>query len=252
MDRTMKTISFTIVHYGSDYLGWAIKSVYDQVDECHVVYTDKPSHGHGQVMKNPDSKQAIRESLFRFGDPQNKIKWTEGRWGNEGAHRMTANDLAQKAEADIVVVVDADEIWQAEGLRRSIEFARANEQRAYKAHMIHFWRSFGYVCRDQMMPDRIINRKGKPGTHNYLPNQKSPILHFGYARELKHIQYKISIHGHKNEWRPKWWERYQNWHPGMDDMHPCCLNIWNPRPFDREELPKLLKDHPYYDLPIIT
>jgi len=248
----MKIISFTCCHYGSDYLGWAIKSVYPFVDEAWVVYSEKPSHGHGTALTNPDSREAVKESLYRFGDPEDKIKWTKGTWAHEGHHRQEAYTIARKRGADMIVVVDADEVWQPQGLQDAIKAARDDPAKLCKAHMVHFWRSFDWVCRDGMTPDRV-RCLGASKEIKYLPTGKNPIYHFGYARELKHIKYKIAIHGHKAEWRKDWLERYSRWRPGCDmkDVHPTCKDIWTPMEFDKTTLPEWMRDHPYYDKRLI-
>jgi len=253
MEDQMKIISFTCCHYGSDYLGWAIKSVYDHVDECWVVYSDKPSHGHGTTLTNPDSKQAVKDSLYHFGDPDNKIKWKEGNYQHEGHHRIQSVEIAKERKAELIVVVDADEVWQPEGLELAISSAKEHPARNSKLRMIHFWRNFNWICRDQMMPDRIIKVGGDNKCFNYVGNSHSPILHFGYARKLIDCCYKISIHGHKGEWRNDWYNKFKNWRPGcgMQDLHPTCTNIWTPEPYDKSTMPVYMKTHPWYNSNLI-
>jgi len=41
----MKTEGMMVLHYGLDYLPYAIKSVYDHVDRFHVVYSPHPGRG---------------------------------------------------------------------------------------------------------------------------------------------------------------------------------------------------------------
>ncbi len=98
-----------------------------------------------------------------------------------------------------------------------------------------------------MRPGRFIKRSGEGQA--YLSEQ---YFHMGYARSIKDIEYKINIHGHKNEWRAEWMEMYRNWKYGMNDVHPTCEGIWNPEPFDKTTLPELMRDHPYYDLEAIV
>ncbi len=51
----MNIHSYTIVHYGADYLGYALKSIYDNVDQMHVIYTPHPSHGYRIDIPSIDS-----------------------------------------------------------------------------------------------------------------------------------------------------------------------------------------------------
>ena len=41
----MKIVGYTIVHYGADYIGYAVRSVLPLVDKHNIFYTPHPSHG---------------------------------------------------------------------------------------------------------------------------------------------------------------------------------------------------------------
>jgi hypothetical protein len=72
----------------------------------------------------------------------------------------------------------------------------------------------------------------------------------GYAQTPKIINYKQNIHGHKNEWRPGWYDNtFLPWQPGMNDVHPTNVNYWTPIPYVDDKhgtLAYLCDDHPYY------
>ena len=42
-------------------------------------------------------------------------------------------------------------------------------------------------------------------------------------------------------------EKYFSWVPGMNDVHPVAIGLWNPQSFEKEMLPEVLKKHPNYD-----
>lgn len=242
-------IAYYPLHYGSDYLGYSIKSIYDHVDKIHILYTDKPSHGHGSNAVNPDTKQKLIDAANLFGDPKGKIVWHEGRWPNEGAQRDTINGIAASDNADVIVAVDSDEIWDADVLTKAIEMSVKGGARNNCIRMLTFWRSFGNVCYDEMMPVRVICCKRAPGKTSYLEGR---VNHFGYARKVEDVAYKIAIHGHKNEWRGNWFDRYKNWPAsGNNDLHPTCHNVWNASPYDKTKLPEYMRQHPYYNLEVI-
>ena len=60
-------IAYYPIHYGSDYLGYSIKSIYDRVDQIHILYAKKPSHGHGTDLNNPDTFDKLKEASLQFG-----------------------------------------------------------------------------------------------------------------------------------------------------------------------------------------
>jgi len=244
-----------ILHYGMDYLGWSVKSIYDHVDKIFVVYTDQPSHGQGTNLKNLDSREDVMKSLYLFGDPKGKIQVVDGRFPNEGEHRNVVGK--HFGTADLILVVDADEVWHENTIGKVISYCQNTPGiHCFKMPFIHFWRSFRYYLSDPSMPDRLIAPKQPPGTYRCVPKEFGPVFHFGYAREEKFIKYKIDIHGHKNEWRPEWFEqRFRAWpaNRAMSDLHPTCHHsFWGvAQPFDVNNLPSVLRSHPYYTRDII-
>ncbi len=190
------------------------------------------------------------EAAFRFGDPQNKIQWIEGEWGNEGAHRDMAVQLYP--DADLIAVVDADEIWPTTDFAAITEWCLHQPNRTFKQKLRTPWRSFNFICDDEMKPDRFIRPKQIGST--YVPTELGYFYHFGYARAPSAIHYKLSCHGHKNELRPNWFENtFMKWSPfnNINDCHPTCVGFWNPKPFDKNLLPPLMRSHPYWDLDLI-
>ncbi len=244
-------VGFVCLHYGSDYLGYAIKSIYPCVDKILIAYSQAPSHGHSSDMRNPDNREACHAAAFQFGDPQNKIQWIDGHWSQEGNHRDVVHTMYP--DASLVVVVDADEIWHTHELAKSIEWVMTQPVRQIKVRLRTPWRSFNWICDDQMMPDRFY-RPRQEGIA-YLPGEIGTFYHFGYAREPKHIEYKLTCHGHKNELKSKWFENvYMRWSPtnNIPDLHPTCVGTWNAQPFDKLLLPEVMQEHPYRSKDLIT
>jgi len=231
------------LHYGKDYLGFAIRSVYDHVDEIVVAYTSKPSHGQDSPGPCSETQAELYEIASKAA--QSKLKWIEGSYDNEGAHRDAA---MENCGGDIILVLDADEIWDGNELSEALEVVKQSNHKEYLANAVHFWRSFNWACKDDMWPVRIIKPGGKETL--YL---KQKFYHFGYARKPDAVFYKMQIHGHKNEWRKDWFQKkFLTWDPGDKDVHPTCKNTWTPEPFDKTKLPDFMRAHQYYDMDIIT
>src|SRR5689334_10084788 len=107
----MKVVGFTALHYGRDYLAYAIRSIIDHIDEYHVAYTAIGSHGHRTDVKCPET----RDELYAIASAAagSKLRWHDGEWPYEGAQRDSIHEYAP--DADVIVVLDSDEIW-SEGL----------------------------------------------------------------------------------------------------------------------------------------
>lgn len=257
-------IASYVLHYGKEYLAWSIRSIQDCVDEIQVFYSPKPSFGYQAEAPCPETEDELKREAYRFLTPGKKLHWVSGVWPMEGMHRDAAVSAAKARGATQVLVVDADEIWDPETLKSQLRLAALSGIYECHARFAHFWRSFGWVCKDPSMPLRIINLNGVRDNHWYADGSVVPVLHFGYAQSEKIIKYKLSIHGHRSEWRPEWLaEKFLAWTPGceMVDVHPTCgwnssFNdyFWTPKPTPdplRDRLVALMSDHPYFNLEMI-
>ncbi len=186
----MKTIAYTALHYGKDYLASAIRSVIDAVDEYHVLYTPTGSHGHYSAMPCPESREELYEIARQAaGD---KFHWHEGAWAWEGQQRDAIHTLVP--DADVVLVLDADEVWSKRLAEFFVASARTGTMRGerYRVPIIHYWRSFHRcVLHDPAYPERLILPKNKGGGSSTvtIPDVR-PIHHFGYAQRPEIVEYK--------------------------------------------------------------
>lgn len=244
-------IAYYTLHYGSDYLGYSIKSIYDYVDKIFILYSDKPTFGWATELVNPDNKKKLMESAYLFSDPQNKIVWLDGYWQNEWQHREQIKSIAQSIGSEYVLTVDSDEIWDEECFKEVNDISSKTNFSTYKIRMLTLWKSFNWQCLDDMQPTRLWFPKRNGGE---FVGFNSRVYHFGYARSIEDVKYKVSIHGHKSEWRNEWIEKYEKWSPvnNLSDLHPVAYNVWNATPYDKNILPSYMKSHPYYNLELIN
>jgi hypothetical protein len=250
----MKTHSLTILHHGADYLSYALRSVYHSVDQLHVFFTPTPSHGHQTTTPFIETKQELQAAAFAY-DPDNKVKWYDMLGvSHEGPQRDLALQTVQAAGADLVIVVDCDEIWPAETLSYFIsDIWEKGAARNNLVNMIHFWRCFNWACYDEGWPVRIIDLRYNGGTE-YLPAAMGRVYHFGYAVTNRVMYYKWQIHGHKNELRPGWLENIWPHWPPPGNCHPTNGRnergepFWTPEPFDKALLPEFMEEHPFWGL----
>jgi len=243
----MSIHSLTILHYGKDYISYALRSIYHEIDQAHIFYTPTASHGHSTDLPPIDTKEELQQAVYSY-DPDNKIKWYDMIGvTHEGPQRDMALQTVQAAGADLVLVQDYDEIWPNAVLKNSLTFAQTSNVRNNLINMVHFWRSFDLICRDQGWPVRIINLMQANNEVAYIPHE--PVYHFGYAVTSQTMAYKWQIHGHKNELRLNWFEdKWYKW-PAPDDCHPTNdQDFWTPELFDKTQLPEFMRQHPFYDL----
>lgn len=246
----MKVIAYTALHYGIDYLYYAIRSVIDYVDEYWVLYSATGSHGHQASRTCPES----RDQLYSIAElvAGRKLRWIDGQWAHEGLQRMTIHEVCP--DADAILVLDADEIWPyGEKVKDLVYEAWAKQYHDVRLPMVHFWRSFSRaILHDPAFPTRIIIPKC--GNHDSVTMGDKPIAHMGYAQRPEIVQYKLETHGHKGEFRRDcdWFrDRYMN-PDAKTDLHPVGSEYWTwetVNPWDY--LPDWMKGHPYMGMEII-
>lgn len=242
-----RIIAFTALHYGTEYIREAIQSVQHAVDCWVFCYSPVGSHGHRVDANCPETEQQLIEAVQ--GALEIPFKWFRGFWPHEGAQRDYVHQL--EPDADLIIVVDSDEIWAPGAVESAIDQGLRMQVRNGRIAFWHFWRSFQYFCKDAAQPIRVI-KPDKPHGDAYL--DVHPVYHMGYAQRLDIIRYKINVHGHKNEWRENWLTMYEAWNPQhgpWEDLHPTNVDFWTAEPFAREQLPQLLKEHPYFGVEVI-
>jgi hypothetical protein len=152
----------------------------------------------------------------------------------------------------MVLELDADEIIEPSLCRDIIERYARGELTAYSYRLpfVHFWRSFNYVCRDGNHPTRLYLPRQRGGQEGiYYPSGAGHVLHFGYARTITDMRYKISLSAHQDEFRARWWDDvFMAFPDRLTDLHPVSVDFWNAEPYDRAGLPDCLRGHAYYGM----
>jgi hypothetical protein len=240
--------AYYALHYGKEWLKWSMRSVREHVDEIHVFYVSKPSHGTQTPIPCPETETEIRDIVDEF----DAVWWECPHFHWEGEHRdFAVNVLKHQRKADTILVVDGDEVWTPEHLTYAILAAEKCNTRNNLVYMRHFWRSLKWVCDDLAAPVRILRPNGI-GDINYIDGGK--VFHMGYAQSPSIIEYKQQIHGHKAEWRDGWFDDiFIDWMPGDEDVHPTNIDFWTPHKYydESDVLKQLVGDHPYWGLDII-
>ena len=232
--------------YGKEYLRQSLLSVKNHVDKMVIAYTRNPSHGFNSRLKNPDSENEMRLIAQEvLGD---KLIWdSQEGYFNESQHR--GRRYAFAPGFDIILTIDADEVFKEEDIKGAIEYAYNNPERYFGIKgYLNFWRSFNHVCTDGFRPIRIENLRSE----NQLQNHECPltIYHFSTCQREEIMRYKYSVFGHASEIKKGWLDKiHYGWTPenNFGDLHPVSYNLWNAVEFDKTTLPESLKLHENYN-----
>lgn len=246
----MKIISYTALLYGKPYLSYALRSIIDVVDEAHILYTDKPSHGSSTSLPCPDTEDELRAIAEQAAG--SKLRWHKGDWRQENEQR---NSIAEYApDADIIVICDSDEVFRAETLKLLEDEIDYNG--AYiTIPFFHIYRNFYHaIMHDPAAPPRILFPKGDRNLH-LSAGLGHAITHFGYCQPAEYMRYKLSIHGHKHqlaysadEYTDKVYLDPTRW----TNLHPVGSEWWNAEVINpRDAMPEWMLEHEYAKLDMV-
>lgn len=249
----MKTVGYTALRYGADYLGYAIRSIIDHIDTYHVLYATQPSHGHPSDAVCPDTEDELHEIAWAAAG--SKLRWHRGDWRYEGEQR---NSILQVApDADVIISVDSDEVYSEKLINHITAYAQHNSLmpiRYIRIPFIHYWRSFNKcILHDPAFPVRVTFPKVRDGEATWYPQINGVVNHMGYATTPAIMAYKWQIHGHKNELR-----KDVNWFQDVFmanrqyDCHPVGSEYWNPETVNPlDYMPSWMQEHPFYGKDLI-
>lgn len=255
----MKVIAYSALLYGKDYLGSAIRSVIDAVDEYWVLHTEIGSHGYRSDTPSPDSRETLQDIAYAAAGT--KLRWVTSQWAHEGDQRDRIFSLCP--DADIVIPLDYDEVWQPGLLERALRTAEANPTiRRWRIPFRHYYRSFYWcILHDPAYPHRVYNAHGHEEQEATLDALGMAVNHFGYAIPPALQAYKWGmngiggVHGHMAEYR-----RDVDWLNDVyianrrTDCHPVGSIYWNAEavdPFARGWLPEYMRGHEYAGMGVI-
>jgi hypothetical protein len=245
----MKVIGLLTIHYGKEYLKECLTSIVNHCDKIVVAYTEKPSHGFATTDICPDTKEEIKTICEQV--LTDKLIWDEVTYGAENHHRNHIHQYSK--EYDLVLTIDADEVFEPSELTTALEYAYNNPQRYYGIKgYINFWRSFNYACYDGFRPIRIENL----AANNNNQNHECPltIYHFSTAQSEPVMRYKYKIFGHASEIKTDWLNNiHYAWTPknNFGDLHPVSIDLWNAVPYAKHNMPDFLKQHPNFNKELI-
>lgn len=242
----MKVLGFIGIHYGVEYLEACLKSVVNHVDMMVVAYSKNPSHGVGCNEKCPDDESEIIKICQNVLGGK-LIYISRDSFSNEGEHRNMR--YAYSNGYDLILTIDADEVYKEDELPNALNYAYTNKERYYGINgYVNFWRSFDFACYDGFRPIRIENLN----VSNQLQNLSCPltVYHFSTCQSQYMMRYKYRVFGHATEVRPQWLDNiYYKWTPenNFGDLHVVAIGLWNATSFDKTTLPSYLKEHVNYN-----
>jgi len=223
----------------------SVRAIYPVVDSiCCPTRHDRNLEGREIA---PDQTLPV---LLRVPDPDNKIRLVVQRNldplpGENSEARLRNAAMALDPEADYYLIVDSDEIWPVEVLRRCWEEVQRTQWAAYRVSSYTYFRSWNYRIVEpgdgyrplvfvrkgfHFQRDRQIDWHGPARWKEYLRKGRKPkTVYFSPDLRLHHgscvgddarILTKIKNYTHASGIDPGWYERvWKNFHPGIRNFH---------------------------------
>lgn len=244
---TESVAAYIALHYGREYLSWAIHSIIDDVDALYVLYAAQGSHLTRTAERCPETHDELYAlAQNAAGD---KLRWIDGDWTQEHEQRNTIYTLT---DAPVIVTLDADEIWHPGLLPAVLDFGRQANVSDIRVPFWHYYRSLTKVIKhDPAYPVRVKFRNAPQGAKTFsIPascGEDFRIHHFGYAQSSNIIRYKMSIHYHQNEFVPGYFQDVFMANR-QTNCHPCGQKEWNA---ESVGILPFMAGHPYAGLEVI-
>lgn len=245
-----RTVAAVIcLHFGLPYLSDAMRSLLDVVDSFFIMYSPVANHGvssNGLVC--PESREDLLEAAYSAA-PE-KTRWFDyDGWHGEGEQFKAA---WPHTDADVIVKLDADELWSPGLLADAIAHGIEQQAREIRVPLRHYWRSFYKAFTgDPAAPGRIYLREFEAGETTFSPYyERDRIHHMGYALPVDLMRYKWQTHGHRPEFRRDCdWFRDVYATNRQTDCHPIGSDSW----MQTEDVvpPSFLLNHPFARLSVI-
>ena len=247
-NKTPRCIAYVILHYGAEYLREALLSVKDHVEKVVVLYTPSGSQGHATDIPPIESRDELQKICHDTLGEQ--LIWVDGTWTHEAHHREAVYGYTQGY--DVLINVDADEIYNQTDISVAIQevFEGTARYRTVNGFR-NLWKSFYHEAVDFFRPVRFVNLNADNTIQQEIMCR---IYHFSCAQDIKTIEYKWNISGHKDELRPDWFDIYKNWSTEnrIKWLHPVSVTVWEEAiPFNPQEMPLFMREHKNYSKEVI-
>ena len=126
---------YALCYKDAEWLAFNLRRMYEWVDAISIVIGPvKKVFGCAEDKESEDILRALP-------DPDCKIMIQSGSWPDKN---YMAERACEKLDTEIVVQLDADEVWPKEVFDAAIRAVRAGTRKV-RLHMYTFWRTLGYI-----------------------------------------------------------------------------------------------------------
>lgn len=267
----MKIAAVYCIYNEEEYIEYSIRSIYDFVEKVIICLGKSPYIAYNRRAREIAKKQDKTEDIIRrLAKNDEKFQIFDGIWDSQIEHRNTGLKYCFDNNFDYYFLVDADEVYRKDHLAEiAKEIAAHPEVGTFAIKCAIFWRSFRYRITAENVdwtPYRIFkitadccfigDNETNSSDKIYLINPNRAIFyHFSCARSSKSMKEKLLTFTHAHQIPDGWYENiWLKWPQNgqMTNVHPT-----EPEKFPKidyvelDDLPEIMKTHPYYKIEII-
>ena len=210
------------------------------VDKIYVAWSEFPwsynPNARGNF-KNNSHPDILKQSPY-----YDKIELIIGEWKLDEDQRNACLDAAKRDGMDYLLIIDADEFYNYNDLRKLIEDIKANPDfEYYTTPWITYWKDFehviskingdiicGYpeVCVNLKYNNRFVRCRRPSGTK--IKQLTSMCGHASYVLTDEECWSKINTWGHAHQFnREEWFKnKWKNWIEETTNLHPIVPSDW--------------------------
>lgn len=159
----MKIVAHTMIKNEENWVGYALKSVIDHVDEI-IVWDTGSTDRTEEIIKSLSNPKIV----YRKVDMKDDVAFTVLR------HKML-----EQTKADWLMVLDGDEIWPDKAIEDTIKFIKANPELEYIVNPYFDLIGDVYHHRDASTGHYKIHERRGQITIRFVNLKKMPGLHWG-------------------------------------------------------------------------
>lgn len=239
MPVNVRIIAHCVAFNQEHFIEAWVRNAVTYADEILVLYSKQPWN------YNKEAKDIIKTDntgyiLDRLKDEFKQLLVVEGKWDNETVQRNDAIKIARKREGDILLIVDADEFYEASQVREAYKWMLENPAQVWCMHHIQLIKRvdwsiitpkghplFEFAIDLHRVSKFKEKRFPKANERISIPEDICKCWHFSYLMSELKLKEKLASFGHAQEIRPDWLtEVWPNIKPGVKDFHPVHPSAW--------------------------
>ena len=226
----MRVAAIYSLYSDTAWLRESLEGVYDVVDAVYCFVSERPFHG------DAGDNQATYDLLRAFPDPERKLYIASDSTTVEIEKRTAMLRRVEQDGYDYALVVDGDELYDPEALRRMLAYAeRYPGVQAWRCAMWTYWKDSLHRIDppEPLRPIVLVKlneglvyhyvRDVNATVQNLIPPAICMLHHLSYAGDDARIRQKITSWSHADELVDGWWKRvWKGWdaNSSMEDVHP--------------------------------